>query len=298
MPLRVRVLGLLLPALPALLAALAACSSGQIDPVESVESAESVEKVGSPTFTAELTQDSRDTARDRIAVVLANEGSAEVAPESIELVDPRLSRPLVADRLRAVPPGGERRFPLPLVDPVCGGPASDPVTGPGRLAVRVGEHTVDVPVRDEVGVVTRWVERRCAELDVAAVAELRFTDVRARDEGGSVAGADLVLTATPSGEGSGAYVIESVAGTPVFTAVGEPWAPGVTVSADGEPVDVVLAARPARCDGHVFGESAGATSFLVGIRLDGTPREVLVRMSPEVSAAALDLAIDVCRERL
>jgi hypothetical protein len=182
-----------------------------------------------------------------------------------------------------------------LTDPVCGGQGSEPATGPGRLAVQVGSVATSVPVRDDVGVVARWVERRCAELEVAAVAELRFTGVRPREEDGSVASADLVLTATPSGEGSGAYVIESVAGTPVFTAVGAPWAPGVTVTADGGAVEVALPARPARCDGHVFGESAGATSFVVGIRLEGERREVLVRMDPEVAAEALDLAVEICR---
>ena len=288
MPPRVRVLRL---AAPALLAVLTACSvGGGADPTEPVE------RLEPPVLSAELTQDSRDTARDRIAVVIANGGTAEVVPTSIELVDPRLGGPLVGDRLRAVPPGGERRFPLPLVDPVCGAPASDPVAAPGRLAVQVGPETVSVAVRDEVGVVGRWVERRCAELDVAAVADLMFTQVRPREEDGRVVSADLVLTATPSGEGSGAYVIESVAGTPVFTSVGEPWTPGVTVSAVGEPVEVALPARPARCDGHVFGESAGATSFLVAVRLDGEPREVLVRMPSEVASEALNLAVLICRD--
>lgn len=289
MPLRVHVLRLVAPAL---LAAVSACSVSGGGPAPVLEPVEQVEQV---RLSAELTQDSRDTARDRVAVVIANEGAAEVVPTSIEYVDPRLGDPLVGDRLRAVPPGGERRFPLPLVDPVCGGPASDPVTGAGRLAVQVGPETVSVPVRDEVGVVARWVERRCAELDVAAVAELRFTEVRPREEDGLVSSADLVLTATPSGEGSGAYVIESVAGTPVFTSVGAPWAPGVSVRAVGDPVEVALPARPARCDGHVFGESAGATSFLVAVRLGAERREVLVRMSPEVAAAALDLAVEICR---
>jgi hypothetical protein len=294
-PSRVRVVALRAPALLASVLLAVACSSGA--PAPAVSPDESVESVESPRLSAELTQDSRDTARDRIAVVLSNDGADEVLPESIELIDPRLGEPLVADRLRGIPPGGERRFPLPLADPVCAGPASGSVAEPGRLAVRTGSGEVSVPVRDDVGVVARWVERRCAELDVTAVADLRFTDVRARDEGGRVTSADLVLTATPSGEGSGAYVIESVAGTPVFTSVGEAWAPLVTVTADGGPVTVPLPARPARCDGHVFGESAGATSFLVGVRLDGERREVLVRMSPEVSAQALDLAVEICENR-
>lgn len=237
---------------------------------------------------ASLTQDSRDSARTQIAVVVANEGPVEVTPEAIEYADPRLSGPLAADRLRPIPPGSERRFPLPLVDPVCAAPAA----GPGRLRVRVGAEEVVVAVEDEVGVVERWVERRCAELAVGAVAPLSFSAVRVHADGAS---ADLVLTATPTRAGSGAYVIESVAGTPVFTSTGESWAPEATVRAVGEPVEVLLPARPARCDGHVFGESAGATAFLVGLRLEGERREVLVRMSPQVAADALDFAVAACR---
>jgi hypothetical protein len=268
---------------------LAGCAPGRPVPAEGGTAA------GELAVSAVLTQDSRDTARDRIAVVVRNEGGTDIVPTGIEYADVRLGGPLTGERLRAVPAGGERRFPLPLVDPVCGDqPAPSDDVEPGRLTVRVGSAEVSVPATDEVGVVGRWVERRCAELEVAAVARLEFQGVRAAPDGQR---ADLVLTATPTGEGSDAYVIERVAGTPVFTSVGGPWEPGVTVTATGAPVEVLLTARPARCDGHVFGESAGATAFLVTVRLGGELRELLVRMSPEVAAAALDFAVEACRGR-
>ena len=282
MPVGVRLpVGVRRVAVAAGLLVLAACSPAAPEAVDS--SAAELRVV------ADLTQDSRDTARERIAVVVTNEGAVEVTPDAITYVDPRLAAPLTADRLRAIPPGGARRFPLPLADPVCDAPAAEP----GRLTVVVGSSEVAVPAADEVGVVARWVERRCAEFDVAAVAPLVFTEVR--PAGGE--SADLVLTATPTGEGSGAYVVEGVAGTPVFTSVDGPWAPGVTVTAEGDRVDIPLPARPARCDGHVFGESAGATAFLVRVLLDGERLEVLVPMSPEVAATALDFALEACRLR-
>lgn len=261
-----------------------ASESGPAAPTREVEEETPVElRLG-----AELTQDSRDSAATRVAVVVTNGGGGPVTPTALEYADPRLSAPLTGGRLREIPAGSERRFPLPLVDPVCGGP----VEQSGHLTVRVGSAEQRVAVRDDVGVIERWVQRRCAELDVAAVAPLEFTQVRVQPGGGR---ADLVLTATPTGEGSGAYVIESVAGTPVFTSAGEPWRPGVRVPARGGPVQVVLPARPARCDGHVFGEAAGATAFLVGVLLDGRQREVVVRMDPGLSAEALDFAATACR---
>lgn len=259
-----------------------ACSPSGPEPVEPVDA-----PPAEPRVIAELTQDSRDAARDRIAVVVTNDGAVGITPDAITYLDARLTAPLVADRLRAIPPGAQRRFPLPLADPVCGGP----VGSSGRLTVRVGSDEVSVLAGDEVGVVGRWVERRCAESDIAAVAPLVFTAVVVSPDGDS---ADMVLTAAPTGEGSGAYVIESVAGTPVFTSAAEPWEPGVAVTAEGDRADVPLAARPARCDGHVFGESAGATAFLVGVRLDGERREVVVRMDPDIAAEALDFAVEAC----
>ena len=264
----------------AVLVVATACSPGVSEPTPS----------STPLrLSAVLTQDSRDAARDRVAVVVANESGVAVTPAAIGYADPRLSGPLTGGRLRAIPAGGERRFPLPLVDPVCDGRDD----GSARLSVRVGSEEVAVPVVDEVQVVARWVERRCAELAVADVAPLAFTGVVVSTTADS---ADLVLTATPTGEGSGAYVIETVAGTPVFTSTDEPWTPEATVAADGPPVEVLLPTRPARCDGHVFGESAGATSFLVGVRLDGQRREVVVRMSPGVAAEALGFAVAACRD--
>lgn len=279
-PRRGAVARLLLPALA--VAGLAGCE-GQ-PALEPVESRASVEL----RLSAVLTQDSRDTAATRVAVVVANEGAEPITPSALEYADPRLSAPLGGGRLREIPAGSERRFPLPLVDPVCDAPAD----ASGQLMVRVGSAEQQVAVSDDVGVIDRWVQRRCAELSVAAVGPLAFAAVRVQPGGAT---AELVLTATPSGEGSGAYVIEAVVGTPVFTSAGEAWRPEVTVAASGEPVEVALPARPARCDGHVFGESAGATSFLVAVTLDGQQREVLVRMEPELAADALDFAVAACR---
>lgn len=276
---RLLVVRLLVVAVLALSAGCATASPTAPEPTAGVEPV---------ALSAELTQDSRDTAATRIAVIVTNDGAREIAPEAIQWLDPRLVAPLVADRLRPIPPGGQRRFPLPLVDPVCDTPAA----ATGRLVVRVASSEVAVSATDAVGVVDRWAARRCAELALAAVAPLEFSEVLVAADG---RGADLVLTATPTGVGRGTYVIESVAGTPVFTSRGEPWAPQVQVSADGAPVRLSLAAWPARCDGHVFGESASATAFLVRARIGGEPVEVLVRMTPEVAGQALDFAIEACR---
>ena len=57
---------------------------------------------------------------------------------------------------------------------------------------------------------------------------------------------------------------------------------------------IALPVRPARCDDHVFMESAGATAFLVSLHLDGRPGSLVVRMSPAGAAAAISFARDSC----
>jgi hypothetical protein len=52
--------------------------------------------------------------------------------------------------------------------------------------------------------------------------------------------------------------------------------------------------QPARCDDHVFLESAGATAFLVSLRLDGERGRLLLRMDPAGSSAAIAFARDAC----
>jgi hypothetical protein len=153
---------------------------------------------------------------------------------------------------------------------------------------------VTIPVADEADVVARYVATRCFELEVAAVARLRFEDV-VESEGGEGATGTLVLVAEPSGRPGRELTVETVTGTPVLTAAGSPfWEVGETVASDGPAARIPLPVRPARCDEHVFMESGGATAFRVRLRLDGEPGELVVRMSPAGAAAAIGFARDSC----
>ena len=99
----------------------------------------------------------------------------------------------------------------------------------------------------------------------------------------------------PSGRPGGRLTVVSVTGTPVLTAYPRgAWRPDVTVTGDGEAARIELPVIPARCDGHAFGESGGATAFRVRLRLDGRPGELLVRMSSEGAANAIAFAEDSC----
>ena len=87
--------------------------------------------------------------------------------------------------------------------------------------------------------------------------------------------------------------VDTVAGTPLFGAAGRSPGPEARIAARAAR-RIRLLVQPARCDDHVFMEAAGATAFLVGLRLDGRPGELVVRMSPAGTSAAISFARSAC----
>jgi hypothetical protein len=240
---------------------------------------------------ADLRQSSRDAALGRMEVWLVNDTRHEVTPTRIRYLDPRFRRPVPGERLRLDPAGSERGYPLTLpAVPACG-----QHRGPGRLLVAYGGRTVTLPVTDDNDIVARYVDSRCLELAVDRVAVLSFSDhVRVDDEGEGATGT-LTLVARPTGVPGHVLRIDTVGGTPLLGAAdGEAWRPRARVRSDGPVRRLALPVQPARCDDHVFMESAGATAFLVSLRLDGRRGQLLLRMSPAGASAAIAFARDSC----
>ena len=256
---------------------------------------------------ADLRQSSRDAALGRFQVWVANGLDAPVRPSAIWYDDPRLRRPIGAQRLREIPAGSERGYPLAepsrprcLAD-VSGPSAAGAGTAPGRVRVRFAGRTVRVPVEDEADVVARFVARRCLERAVARVADLRFEDTVGVDQPGEGSIGTLVLVATPTGRAGGRLLVETVSGTPLLTPYAAPvWRVGQPVRSDGAVVRLELPVAPARCDGHAFMESGGATAFKVRLRVrqpgsgGRSAGALVVRMSQAGASAAIGFARDSC----
>jgi hypothetical protein len=244
---------------------------------------------------ADLRQASRDAALGRFQVWIGNGLQRDLDPRSIAYLDPRFPDPIPGERLRLNPSGSERGYPLALpLRPVC-----DAGRAAGRIELRYatgsGSRTVQVPVEDEADVVARYVASRCFEVAVAEVARLSFADdVPVEGEGEGSVGT-LVLEVRPVRSGTGRLTVESVGGTPLLTSAGgEAWTPEVTVRAGGADRRIELPMMPARCDGHAFMEAGGATAFVVRLRLDGEPGDLVLRMSPEGASNAIAFARDSC----
>ena len=248
---------------------------------------------GPPTgrLYADLRQSSRDAALGRMEVWIANDTRRDVTPTRITYTDPRFRRPVPGERLRLDPSRSERGYPLALpAVPACG-----KHRGPGRLRVTYAGRTVTLPVTDDNDVVARYVASRCLELAVDRVAPLRFADRVRVDRPGEGSTGTLVLVARPTGVPGHVLRIDAVGGTPLLGAAGSSsWRPRVRVRGDGPVQRLELPVRPARCDDHVFMESAGATAFLVSLRLDGRPGSLVVRMSPAGASAAIAFARESC----
>lgn len=240
---------------------------------------------------ADLRQSSRDAALGRMEVWLVNDTRHDVTPTRISYSDPRFPRPVPGERLRLDPAGSERGYPLTLP----GTPACGQQHGVGRLRVTYAGRTETLLVTDDNDIVARHTASRCLELAVARVADLRFSARVPVDHPGEGATGTLTLVARPTGEPGHVLRIDTVGGTPLLGASGgEAWRPRAIVRGDGPVRRIELPVQPARCDDHVFMESAGATAFLVSLRLDGEQGQLLLRMDARGASAAIAFARDAC----
>jgi hypothetical protein len=240
---------------------------------------------------ADLRQSSRDAVLGRFQVWIGNGLEREINPTRIFYRDDRFRSAIPGERLRPNPSGSERGYPLTLPGrPSCGSDATS-----GRVTMEYDGQRVTLPVEDEADVVTRYVTSRCFEIGVARVATLTFDDAVATRPGTDGEVGLLVLHVRPSGRPGSVLSVEEITGTPVLTAAGSTsWTPGITVRSDGGPRSIELPVQPARCDGHAFLESGGATAFRFQLQLNGRHGELVVRMSPPGAAAAIGFAKDAC----
>ena len=200
------------------------------------------EKTLSGTLTAELQQSSRDVALGRFQVWITNGLDREILPRRIVYQDALLTRPVLGGRLRAIPSGAYRGYTLDLVEPRCGGQA------PGKATVTVtyGGDVETFPVEDETGVVERWSHERCDEIAIEQIADLEWTS------GIEVQGSRLRRRGAVPAHGHadrprgwGAFTVDTVGGTPLFTSAdGDFWTVGQR-DAQRRPRRHHGAARPA-----------------------------------------------------
>lgn len=240
--------------------------------------------------TAQLRQSSHDAARERMQVWIQNDTEEDLVPTRIVFRDRRLGAPVRGERLRRIPSGSERGYPLALSrDPDCTAASREP-----SLVVHEAGRRLDVPVEDPNDLVARHTASRCLENAVTAIADLHWDDEVVRNGEGPDTTAGLVLVVEPTGE-RGSFTIEEVNGTPVLAPLGSAsWKPGVTVSAAEGRQRVELPMIPARCDPHAFAESGGATAFRIHVRVGSESGSFVLRMSDEGARHALAFALETC----
>jgi hypothetical protein len=289
----------------ALLLALAGCGGGETDaPAAGSSSPTSIPTLSplpypedpppSGRLIADMRQSTIDASLGRMQVWVDNDTTHDVTPTRIVYHDPRLARPLPAERLRTNPAQSGRGYPLYLPDrPPCGGPGRPES---GTLEVHYAGKVDRVPVTDPTDVVGRFLAMRCQELALAEVAEVRWSDEVPDDGSGEGAVGTLTLLVRPTGVPGRELVIERIAGSYLLNSAAGPaaWEPHLRVAGDDPPTEIELPVKPARCDIHAFLEGGSATAFQVSLTLDGKPGAILLRMSPEGMGNALDFSSRSC----
>ncbi len=267
----------------------AAPSAPSSSPVKTLTMLPAPEKTLSGELTAELQQSSRDVALGRFQVWITNGLQEEIRPRRIVYRDALLTKPVRGERLRAIPSGSYRGYPLDLIEPTCGGEEAG-----ATVTVSYGGESVEIPVDDETQVVGRWSKERCAERAIERVAALEWSPDMRIEGSGADAVALFRLTAHPTGR-KGSFTIDTVTGTPLYTSAdGDFWKVDELVSGTGPDTTIELPAQPARCDIHAFGSATGGTTFFVNVTIDGEPAQVRIAMSPEVTDEAFSYAAEVC----
>jgi len=267
----------------------AAPSSPSSSPVKTLTMLPAPEKTLSGELTAELQQSSRDVALGRFQVWITNGLQEDIRPRRIVYRDALLTKPVEGERLRGIPSGSYRGYPLELIEPTCGGEEAG-----ATVTVFYGGERVEIPVDDETQVVGRWSKERCAERAIERVAALEWSPGMRIEGSGADAVALFRLTAHPTGR-DGSYTIDTVTGTPLYTSAdGDFWTVDEKVSGKGADTTIELPAQPARCDIHAFGSATGGTTFFVNVTIDGEPAQVRIAMSPEVTDEAFSYAAEVC----
>jgi hypothetical protein len=270
----------------------AAPSAPSSSPVKTLTMPPAPEKTLTGELTAELQQSSRDVALGRFQVWITNGLEEEVRPRRIVYRDALLVRPVLGERLRPIPSGSYRGYPLKLVEPTCGGEEKGATVtvsyGPD------GTESVEIPVADETQVVGRWSKERCAERAIELIASLEWSPGMRIQGSGSDAVALFRLTAHPTGR-VGSFTIDTVTGTPLYTSAdGDFWTVGEKVSGTGRDTTIELPAQPARCDAHSFGSATGGTTFFVNVTIGGEAAQVRLAMSPAVTDEAFAYAAEAC----
>lgn len=262
------------------------------EPPASETAATTTEPAPTGNIYADLRQSSRDAALGRIEVWIGNDTAEDITPTVISYSDPRFKTSLPGDRLRLNPSQSERGYPLYLPSQ----PACETNSGTGIIEMTYDDdRTVTLEVTDDNDVVQRYVDSRCLELAVADAVDLHWAEQVPVDKPGKGGIGTFILVVEPTGVPGHVLTIDTVGGTPLFSAAGQDaWAPDARIRSDGAPQRIELPTQPARCDDHVFMESAGATAFLVGIHLDGEAGQLIIRMNPAGASAAIAYARDSC----
>ncbi|GAB2975148.1 hypothetical protein GCM10027076_10690 [Nocardioides montaniterrae] len=229
-----------------------------------------------------MTQSSHDRAHDQVQVLITNGTARTVHPQRMVYRDARLTSPITAERLRAMPPTSHRQFPLPLPAPRCDGPRPARTGGSGTLTITAAGRVTDRPVTDVNADLGRYVAAECFRLAVTRMVRLAWSP--------AVTGGNLTLDVRRTGV-PGRVRLLAVNGTYLFGPEhGGAWAPRTTLGND----DVRLPVEPVRCDGHAFSEGGTAATFRLTLRAEGVTGSFELPMSEAGKRALIADGLHTC----
>ena len=258
-----------------------------------------VDAEASAPISVDVTQGRTDRDARVIVLDVTNTGTGPIELVSAGLETPQFTSPATWTRGTTLAAGRTVSLRAPLAEPVCPVPdGAEPRVSLTYIDGSGASHSVTVEPSQSNDVLAIIEKDDCIAALTAARADLRIADTVTW-----IAGAhqpvELVLTATPTGEGS-LEVVEAQ-GTILLALVdpagsrAEELPIARTIDGSTGVQQFALRLVPARCDPHAIAEDKRGTIMVLAVRLDdGTEGVAYVRPSDEVKASLYAFVTDYC----
>ncbi|THG29756.1 hypothetical protein [Naasia lichenicola] len=282
----------------ALLGGLAGCAASSPPPQTSASA--TAGSASEPQLTVDVRQTRTDVDGDMVTLLVSNTGS-----EPFTVTDVQVDSAFFATAPHwvgetVVPAAQAKALRVPFPDAVCGADRAvdGAFDGVATVHARVQDSEFDLTrdASDSLAALARLTGVECAlaELDATALIALDENLRVEEEDGHPVALLDLVIT--PSGSGSGSFVIDTAGSTVLLRQDPDTVRQlGVEVTAAGSATSVALRYVPSRCDPHAVAEDKVGTRIPLTVTFaDGTTADIVAAASSTLKGRIFEYVGQYC----
>ena len=251
-------------------------------------------------ISVEVNQSRDQYGKQAILIQLTNTTDTPVTVSGARLNSPLFENDIIWEPTGGVlelPPRQPKSLPATLPAPHCRQSPSEPL----KAIVQYSEPSKEpaetsVEAQDPFNVLPRNADELCLAADAAAVAAIVLDPELEVAPDGRTAVVRLVITpASTPGESPQKLTINSIDGTTLLAeSPADPWPRDIAISSGGDPKEMPLTIRPARCDPHAVAEDKVGT--LLPLRISVGARDGVLKIAApnELRGHIYDFVTSAC----